>query len=206
MLQNSRPLTRTNWALFDKPTGRSVMEFSCPAAATVLRLFFICRPSAISGLVSPVVVDSIKRHPLGPVAHVGQKSLARAPRRANRNSAPAVIWEPRIGWVLTTLNHCLPTFCRLGLPELIVGCAHVSALHLWYNRMNRDGLSAFRSEPTRVRFSTPQSQRTVTKRSPQRNTFRAVGSGGGQDTRNLRVFHISHCSRQNPYIRTPVCR
>ena len=71
-------------------------------------------PSAIAGLVSPVVVDALKRQPRRAISHVCVEVLERLPSFANKNATHPIILGLRVHVPdLTPLSHRLPFIPRL---------------------------------------------------------------------------------------------
>ena len=87
-----------------------------PTATSVSVLFDVRRPSAIRGRVSAVVVDSIK----GMIrrrfwTHIGEEVIERFhPTFANRDAAPAVVFEDRRRGVGAPMFHRRPSLVLRG--------------------------------------------------------------------------------------------
>jgi len=77
-----------------RPSGDAqclAVESQEPVVASVVLLFFHCRPATIARLVAPGAVDPVNCVPSrGPFAHVGEEVLERAPSLTNGNPDAAV--------------------------------------------------------------------------------------------------------------------
>lgn len=107
---------------------------------TAVRCLLLLRcPSAIRGFVVPVVVDAVKRHAVGPVAHVGKESQEvspgkRVPSVANGDTAAAVMGVAGITRIATAPQHRNPTAIRRG-------SGHAVGLDTGDVLLNRPGLA-----------------------------------------------------------------
>lgn len=69
-----------------------------------------CGPSAVRGLVIPVVVDAVQCQPFWPTAHVSEKMLKRiAPPIANSNSSSAIVAIVLVCAVVAASIHGSPS-------------------------------------------------------------------------------------------------
>jgi hypothetical protein len=80
-----------------------------PAITPVMTLFESCRPPAITGFISPVVVDAVDGHFGRRCAHVGEEVLERAPSVAYPDSACAVVAKTIGVRTIATIKHIGPT-------------------------------------------------------------------------------------------------
>ena len=83
-------------------------------------------PSAIARLIIPLVVDAVEREAFEPLAHVGQEVCKRAalfgiPTSTDRDTTAAVVGEPVVVGVATTLAHALPTLVGSSRPRPLPG-------------------------------------------------------------------------------------
>lgn len=76
--------------------------------ASVVRLNELRRPSAIAGLVVPVVVDAVETKPIRTGAHIGEEVLESAPRLMDGDASSAVPIVLLVSRTRTPINHRSP--------------------------------------------------------------------------------------------------
>ena len=67
-----------------------------------------CRPAAVSGFVSSIIVNPVNGQVRRGLAHVGEKIFKSQPSLADRNPSSAVVFVACASGPLATLNHASP--------------------------------------------------------------------------------------------------
>lgn len=83
-------------------------EFIAICFAPIKCLLPPCRPSAICGLIVPVIVDSIDRLSIRPVSHISKEIRESFPAIAHRYPPATVVLERSVIRVMAALHHVVP--------------------------------------------------------------------------------------------------
>jgi hypothetical protein len=76
----------------------------------IVNLLFWRGPAAIAGFVISVVIwPSVDCFPSGTFAHIGEEIFESEPAFANGNAAPAIVFEPSVFGIGTSLFHDVPS-------------------------------------------------------------------------------------------------
>ena len=105
------------------PSGGTVSGATClPRIASIDSLLGSGRPSAVPGLVIPIIVDPVKGHVLGTRPHVAQEALEGSPPFTDDDSPAAVTRVRSVPGVVDAPEHGHP-----GTPCGVVGTLGRSA-------------------------------------------------------------------------------